>query len=336
MASAFKGRREDDRLVTGRGRYSDDWHLPGELYASFKRSDRAHARVVSLSVQAAREAPGVVAIVTGSDIAAAGFRTLLPIAPLTGRDGKKMLIPERPLLVQDRVRFAGEEVAMVVAQSHAAARDAADLIEVEFEELPAVIGFEKALARGAIDLHPNIPGNICFDFEYGDAAKAEELIGRAACRARVGGKPARCADADGAARRARLVRCRDQNLRDALRPSGRLCDAGFARSHDERQPAKIRVNMVDVGGAFGARTASVLRISAHAVSWRRQLGRPIKWLSTRSEDFLTDNHGRAIRLEGELAFDGAGRFIALRTELAVRFRGLPLAGRGIYQFASTA
>jgi hypothetical protein len=178
MASAFKGRREDERLVTGRGRYSDDWDLPGQLYASFRRSDRAHALIRSLEVKAAERVSGVVAVVTGHDIAAAGFRTLAPIAPLVGRDGQKILIPERPLLPLDRVRFAGEEVAMVIAQSREAARDAADLVEVEFEELPVIIGFEKALAAHA-SVHSSIPNNICFDFEYGDAARTSELIERA-------------------------------------------------------------------------------------------------------------------------------------------------------------
>src|ERR1700730_17997260 len=178
MASAFKGRREDARLVTGRGRYSDDWDLPGQLYASFKRSDRAHALIRSLEVKAAERLSGVATVLTGNNIAAAGFRTLAPIAPLTGRDGKKILIPERPLLAQDRVRFAGEEVAVVIAQSLEAARDAAELIEVEYEELPVVIGFEKALAAQA-SVHSSIANNICFDFEYGDAARTGELIQRA-------------------------------------------------------------------------------------------------------------------------------------------------------------
>jgi len=175
MAAKFKGRREDERLVTGRGRYSDDWDLPGQLHASFKRSDRAHARVRSVEATAARRILGVVAILTASDIAAAPFRTLMPIAPLLGRDGRKLLVPERPLLAQDRIRFAGEEIAMAVAQTRQAARDAADLIEVELEELPAIIGFEKALAA-ELPLHASIPGNICFHYEYGAAAKACQLI----------------------------------------------------------------------------------------------------------------------------------------------------------------
>jgi aerobic carbon-monoxide dehydrogenase large subunit len=312
MVSAFKGRREDQRFVTGQGRYSDDWDLPGQVYASFKRSDRAHARIRSLDVKAAGRLPGVIAVITGNDIAAAGFRTLAPIAPLTGRDGKKILIPERPLLPQDCVRFAGEEVAMVIAHSRQAARDAADLIEVEFEELPATIGFEKALAAQA-SVHAEIPDNICFDFEYGDAGRTNELIEQAGHVARVTMESPRVAPTPMELRAALAsydaqtetyeIRCAHQGafaMRDALAAMMNV------------PPEKIRVNMVDVGGAFGARTAPFSEYPLMLYMARR-LGRPIKWLSTRSEDFLTDNHGRAIRLEGELAFDARGRFIALRT-----------------------
>jgi carbon-monoxide dehydrogenase large subunit len=108
MLPTFKGRREDERLVAGRGHYSDDSDLPGQLYASFKCSDRAHALIRSLDIKAAERVPGVVAVVTGRDIAEAGFRTLAPIAPLDGRDGKKLLVPERAPAPQDRVRFVGE------------------------------------------------------------------------------------------------------------------------------------------------------------------------------------------------------------------------------------
>src|SRR5262245_2664874 len=149
MARKFKGRREDGRLVTGRGVYSADSDLPGQLYASFKRSDRAHAVMRSIDVKAAEQVPGVVAILTAQDIATVGFRTLMPIAPLLGRDGKKVLVPERPLLAEGCVRFVGEGIAMVVAQTREAARDAVDLIEVDLEELPAIIGFDKALAADA-------------------------------------------------------------------------------------------------------------------------------------------------------------------------------------------
>ena len=137
--------------------------------ASGVPTGRMHASARS-PTDAARKLPGVVAVLTGSDIAGAGFRTLQPVVPFPGRGGKKILVPERPLLAHDRVRFVGEEIAVVVAETRAAARDAAELIAVEFEELPPVIGFDDALAEDAALLHADIPGNTCFDFEYGDAA----------------------------------------------------------------------------------------------------------------------------------------------------------------------
>ncbi|HEY7248024.1 MAG TPA: xanthine dehydrogenase family protein molybdopterin-binding subunit [Xanthobacteraceae bacterium] len=313
MVPAFKGRREDGRLVTGRGRYTDDWDLPGQLYAAFKRSDRAHALIRSLDIRVAERVPGVVAVIAGRDTADTGFRTLPPIAPLVGRDGKKLLVPDRPLLPRDRVRFVGEEVAMVVAQTREAAKDAADLVEVEYDDLPAIIGFEKGLAAEAC-VHSNIPNNICFDFEYGDAARTTELIGLADHAVRLTMESPRVAPTPmeprgalawyDAGRDAYEIRCAHQGafaMRDAL---AAMMDAA---------PEKLRVNMVDVGGAFGARTAPFSEYPL-MLYMAKKLGRPIKWLSTRSEDFLTDNHGRAIRLEGELAFSSRGRLIALRTD----------------------
>jgi carbon-monoxide dehydrogenase large subunit len=313
MSFTFKGRREDARLVTGHGRYTADWDLPGQLHACFRRSDRAHAVVRSVNTNAARKVSGVVEVVTGADIAGAGFQTLMPIAPMTGRDGKKILIPERPLLALDRVRFAGEEIAVVIAKSQQAARDAADLVEVEYEELPAVIGFDEALAVTEL-VHSSIPGNICFDFEYGDEGRTRSFIERAEHVVHVSMESPRVAPTPMEVRAALAwydapsgiygIRCAHQGafaMRDALAAMMSV------------PPENIRVELVDVGGAFGGRTApfSEYPLMLHL---SRKLGCPIKWLSTRTEDFLTDNHGRAIRLAGELALDARGRFIALRTD----------------------
>jgi carbon-monoxide dehydrogenase large subunit len=313
VVSKFKGRREDQRLVTGRGGYSADWDLPGQLYASFKRSNRAHALVRAVDLKPAERVPGVIAILTASDIAAAGFRTLMPIAPLLGREGKKILIPERPLLAQDRVRFVGEEVAMVVAKTREAARDAADLIEVELEELSAIIGFDKALAA-PLSVHASISNNVCFDFEYGDAAKTNDLIRQAEHVVHVRMESPRVAPTPMELRAA--LACYDGQTETygiycAHQGAFAMRDALAAMMDVPAQ--KIRVNMVDVGGAFGARTAPFSEYPL-MLYMAKKLGRPIKWVSTRSEDFLTDNHGRAIRLEGELAFDSQGRFKAMRTD----------------------
>ena len=175
----FKGRREDLRLVTGHGKFTHDWNLDGQAHAAFRRSDRAHARIASIDAGTAKSAPGVLAVLTARDLEDAGFVTLPPIQPPPGRGGQAVLAPERPYLARDRVRFVGEEVAVVIAETAAQARDAADLIDVNYEDLPPLIGVERAMAADAIAIHDNIPGNVCFDFDYGDEARTAEAFARA-------------------------------------------------------------------------------------------------------------------------------------------------------------
>jgi len=313
MSADFKGRREDERLTTGRGRYTDDWNLPGQLHAAFKRSDRAHAIVRSISVDTAKRAPGVVAVITAADIETAGLSGLPPIIPFPGRGGQKALVPDRPLLARDRVRFTGEEVAMVVAETRLAAQDAAELIEIDYEDLPAIISFEQALSEDTAAIHGNIPGNVCFDFEYGNEAKVNELLAAADHRVSVTLESPRVAPTP-MEPRAALASFDPASETFALRCAhqGAFSIRNSLASMMNLPADKIRVDLVDVGGAFGARTAP---FSEYPVMLyvAKQLGRPIKWLSTRSEDFLTDNHGRAVRLEGELGFDASGRFLALKT-----------------------
>jgi aerobic carbon-monoxide dehydrogenase large subunit len=314
MSDRFKGRREDLRFITGAGRYTNDYNLEGQAHAAFRRSERAHARIVTIDASATREHPGVVAVFTGRDLADINFTTLPPIQPPPGRGGQKLLVPERPVLARDRVRFAGEEIALVVAETAAAARDAADLMAIEYDDLPVVIGFEAALCDGAPQLHDNIPGNVCFDFEYGDAAKTEAAFARAYGTVRLVAESPRVAPTpmevrgmlcayDAAADRYE-VWCANQG-----NPEFRHLLAIMSGIPQER----LRVNMLDVGGAFGARTAPFPEypLLLHVA---RKIGRPVKWASTRSEDFLTDNHGRAVSLVGELAYDRRGKFLGVRTE----------------------
>src|SRR5262249_26044414 len=149
-------RREDDRLLTGQGRYTADWNLSGQLYGCFLRSDRAHARILSLK----KEIPGkeIVAIFTGEDTA--GFKTPRAQVKLPGRGGVAIKVPHRPILATDRVRYVGQEVAFVVATSAAAAQDAVERIEIEYEDLPPVVNEVEALQEGAPQLHDEIPGNL--------------------------------------------------------------------------------------------------------------------------------------------------------------------------------
>ena len=304
-------RREDQRLVTGYGRYVADHDAPGQLHAAFRRADRGHAIIRSIDTSAAEQMPGVIAIYTAATLGD-GFRNLPPAMPFQPRPGTQFLVPDRMPLAHDRVRFVGEEVALVIAETRHQAIDAAEMIEVDFDELPAVNDVDAAIAPGAPQLHDAIAANIAFDFEYGDAAATDAAFARAAHVVKLEVDSPRVAptpmeprafltwfdDATGCYE----VRCANQGtpgLRDGLAVMTGI------------EATRIRVPMVDVGGGFGARTAPFHEYPA-LMRAAKLLGRPVKWVGSRGEDFLTDAHGRAIRLTGELALDENGRFLALR------------------------
>lgn len=310
----YTGRREDQRLVTGHGQYTSDFNLPGQLHACFLRSDHAHALIRSIDTTAAKAAAGVRLVLTGADFATGQFKTLIPMAQFPGRGGFKIRVPERLPLAHRKVNFGGEAVALVLADTAAAARDATELIEVDYEELPAVIGFDRALAPDATIVHENVPGNIGFDFDYGDEQKTNEIFARADHVVKAVMESPRVAPTPMEPRavlasydaRADLytIRCEHQGI-PAMR--GTIAQVmGIDQS-------KLRLEFVDVGGAFGARMSPYAEYIAlfHA---SKVAGKPVKWVSTRSEDFLNDGHGRGIRLSGELALDKTGRFLALRTK----------------------
>ncbi len=314
MATTTLGRREDQRLVTGKGRYSADFNLPGQLYASFCRADHAHAVIRGIDKSAAEQSPGVVAVYIAADLAAAGLSSMVPHMPFPGRGGMKLLVPERPILARDRVRFVGEEVAMVVAETAHQAADAAELVDVDYEDLPPVIGFARALASDAEILYPSIPGNVCFDAEYGDDAKAKAAIARAAHVVRVTIDSPRVAPTPMEPRALLAVYDAEKSVYDIYcgNQGGYAMRDGLALMLGVPASA-IKVQMVDVGGAFGARTQPFPE-NALVMYAAKALGRPVKWQSTRSEDFLTDFHGRAIEVSGELGLDANGKFLAFRTD----------------------
>ncbi len=160
MSDAFAGRREDLRLITGRGCYTADWNLPGQVYGCFLRSDRAHAEIAALELGTALSSRGVLAVLTGEDVARAGAKTPRPITHFKGKNGSALNVPRRPALARDCVRFVGEPVALVIAESEMAAQDAAERIAVRYRELAAVIDAADAVAARAPQLHPEIPGNL--------------------------------------------------------------------------------------------------------------------------------------------------------------------------------
>src|SRR6188508_40044 len=174
----LKGRLEDDRMLTGRGRYVSDWNLPGQAHAHFVRSDRPHAEIVSIDQAAALASPGVLAIFTGEDLNE--LKSLPAALPAKGRGGTELINPGRPALAQGRVRFTGDAVALIVAESAAAAHDAAELVAVDYRDLPAVVTSADALAPGAPLVHDAVPGNMVLDYESGAEAAAAEAFRKAA------------------------------------------------------------------------------------------------------------------------------------------------------------
>src|SRR3990170_858546 len=159
-----QGRLEDERMLKGAGRYVSDWSLPGQACGHFLRSDRPHARIVSVDARAARAMPGVIAVLTGEDVAAAGHKPMPAAAPMKGRGGAEQKATPRHSLARGRVRYVGEPVALVVAESPAQAQDAAEAIAIDYEELPAVVTAQEALAAGTPQLHDEAPGNLVLDF----------------------------------------------------------------------------------------------------------------------------------------------------------------------------
>ena len=317
MGAAFKGRREDLRLLTGQGKYTADWNLPGQLYAYYLRSDRAHAEIISIDTAQAAKAAGVVAVLTGADTAKAGFKSTPQLARYPGRGGTTIKVPHRDGLANGRVRFVGQEVALVVANSAAAAQDAAEKIEVEYRDLPVVVDAEGALAAGVEQIYPEIPGNLCFDYEYGDEAKTAEAFSRAAHVTRVvldsqrmvGNpmEPKACLAAyDAAADKYHLY----------VSSQGMSLMRGSASGITGIPADKIMVHAQDVGGGFGIRSDAYAEYCV-AMLAAKTLGKPVKWTSTRSETFLSDYHGRAAKLTGELALDKDGRFLAIRIQWIV-------------------
>lgn len=307
-------RSEDPRLLTGGGRYTDDFVLPDMLHAVLVRSAMAHGVLRRVDTNAAERAPGVRLVLTGRDLEEAGYGTLPCSLTLTSRDGRPMIVPPFPALATDRVRWAGQPIAMVVAETPLQAKDAAELVRVEIDPLPAVVDIEAAVEPGAPQLFPEMPGNVAFDWWWGP----QDAVARAIAGAH------------------HVTRLRVHNNRvvvNPMEPRGAIasfedgrwvlrtgCQGVFGLRAQLatvlKVPAEqIRVLAFDIGGSFGMK-ASTFPEHLPLLHAAKVLGRPVKWINDRSESFLSDYHGRSSILEGELALDAEGNF------LAVRVRGL--------------
>jgi len=311
-------RSEDGPLLTGRGRFTDDLVVPGQAHAAFVRAQVSHGQLRALDVARARALPGVLAIFTGRELAADGLGAIPPAVALPGRGGRPMFAASMPPLAVERVRYVGEPVAIVVAETAAQARDAAEAVDVDVIELPAVPDVEQALARGAPAIWAEATGNVALDWTDGDAAAVDAAFARAAHVERVRMLDTRLAPA-ALEPRAAIGEWNAATGRYTL-IAGTQGVAVVRRMLAEFvfrvPPAQIRVLTHDVGGGFGMKTQTYAEYAAVLYAARR-VERPVRWCATRLESFLTDTAGRDGVLEGELALDSGGRILALRVRTFV-------------------
>jgi aerobic carbon-monoxide dehydrogenase large subunit len=329
MASRFGSgqtvrRIEDPALVQGRGQFTDDVVLPGQLHLCFLRSSVAHARIATLDVQSARTMPGVVAIYTGAELVAAGVKPI-PLAPAFQRpDGKPMTAAPKRALAHEFVRYVGEPLVAVVADSREAARAAADAIQVEYDDLPAVSSTQHALAAGAPAVWAAAPDNICAQARHGDVAKVAAAFAAAAHHVVLDIDNQRLAPSPMEPRTV-LAWVDAESQRLYVRLSSQM-PGGLRNSLADALPGQsvksIRVLVGDVGGGFGMKTGIYVEDIAVAYA-ALQLKRPVKWRPDRVEEFLSAVHGRDQQSHAELALHADGRVLALRVSTLANVGAYP-------------
>ncbi len=304
-------RKEDYRFLTGGGQYTDDINIPGQTYAVFVRSPHAHARIKSIDIAAAKAAPGVIDVLVGQDVADAKIGGLPCGWLITSTDGQPMKEPPHPILALDKVRYVGDHVAMVVAETVAQAKNAAELVDVDYEVLSAVVNVTQASKAAA--LHDAAPDNHCYNWAIGDKAQVDAAFANAAHVTKLDLTNNRLIPN---AMEPRAVIGHYNRAQDdyTLYVSNqnphveRLLLTAFVMGLPEH---KVRVIAPDVGGGFGSKI--YLYAEDVCLTWAsKKLNRPIKWTADRSEAFLSDAHGRDHSSHAEMAMDKDGKFLALR------------------------
>jgi aerobic carbon-monoxide dehydrogenase large subunit len=313
-------RREDHRLITGAGTFGDDFTLPGQTFAAIVRSPHAHAMLRRIETTKAHGLPGVLAVLTAADYLADGLKPLIhspftvspPDISLRNRDNKAVFIAPHYPLAHDRARFVGEGVALVVAEDLATAREAAELVEVEYEVLPARAEGVDAAKPGAVCIWPEMDSNVALDADVGDAAATDDAFRRAAHVVRLETKVPRVTGVTMEVRAAMAVWEPGSGRITLYAGGGGVVRPKMDLAHMlGLEPARIRVVAKDVGGNFGTRNNSYPEFAL--VAWAaRRLGRPVKWTGDRTESFLSDYHGRDLTVSAELALDNSGKILALR------------------------
>ena len=306
-------RTEDDRFLRGKGTFVDDINRPGQVHACFLRSPLAHAKIKDINSEAAKAAAGVVAVFTGEDLEADGVGGLICGWTITQPNGETHKAPKHPVIAVGKVRHVGEVVAMVLADSAHQAKDAAELVEVDYEELPASVSIDKTFDDGAAQVHDDAPGNLCYFWEIGDKAATDAAFEAAHHVAKLDLVNNRLIP-NAMEPRAALAEYNDATGEFTFHVTSqnphvaRLIYAAFVGIAPEN---RIRVIAPDVGGGFGSKIYTYSEDTA--VLWAsRKVGRPVKWTAERSESFLGDTHARDHVSHAELALDENGTFLGLR------------------------
>ena len=333
MASRFNigdvpRRREDARFTTGQGGYLHDLRFDGVAHAVVLRSPHAHALIDRIDTAAARAMPGTLAVLTGEDARADGLQPMRPTVEANVQTGEKFAFAPQPLLASDKVRHVGEPVVLVVAETQAQALDAAERVGVDYRPLPAITTAADARASGAPEISADVPGNVCMDWRWGDASSADAAFATAA----------------------HVVSLRLDNHRIVTNP---MEPRGAVGIHDTAQgrytlyvssqnihgnrdataralgvpPADVQFIAPDVGGGFGAKNFNYAEYAL--ILWAaKRVGRPVKWIATRSEGFVSDHQARDHQAEASLALDADGKFLALRVSSVANIGAYMAGGAG--------
>ncbi len=305
-------RKEDDTLVRGKGKYTDDFTLPNQAYAWMVRSSHAHGIIKGIGTAAAKAMPGVLGVWTGADLASSNYNPFTCGLPLKSRDGSPLKQTSRSALATDKVRFVGDPIAFVVAETVAQARDAAEAVELDIEPLPAVTNAAEAAKPGAPLLYDHIPGNVALDYHYGDTAKIDAAFASAAHLTKldivnnrvavVAMEPRTALASFDKATERYVLQVPTQGVSGNKATLARILNV---------PPEKVRILTANVGGSFGMKNVNYPEYTCilHAA---KALGRPVKWTDERSNSFLSDSQGRSQLIHAELALDAEGKFLGVR------------------------
>ncbi len=305
-------RKEDDTLVRGKGTYTDDINLPGQAYTWIVRSPHAHGVIRGMDTTAAKSMPGVLGVWTGHDLTKAGYGVFTTGVPLKSRDGTPVHQTNRTPLAIDKVRFVGDPVAFVVAETVAQARDAAEAIILDIDPLPAVTDSESATKPGAPQLYDHIPHNIALDFHSGDTAAVNAAFAKAAHIAKLDIANTRLAVVPMEPRAGVALYDKKADHFTIHAPTQGVAGNRTSLAKNLNLPNnKVRLLTHNVGGSFGMKNINYPEYMCilHAA---KELSRPVKWTDERSTSFLSDSHGRAQEIQAELALDSDGQFLGVR------------------------